>query len=1201
MKKYIRYFVLLLLCGGFFLLGETKSAKAMSISDQTEFVWEELSDGTVKITGMAFYYDSVSRLEIPESIYGKTVSTIGGWSLASGCNKVEEIVLPDTVLILEEEAFAGLMGMSRISVSEDNPYFVVSDNALYSKDKTKLYWVSPKETEFRIPNGIEWISYHAFLEDSQVESVFISDDVNLAFDKGSAYSLASNIFSECANLKRFVVSATHPDYKTSEGVLYSKDGKSLLLVPRAQGKEVFVVPEGVTGIGSYAFRHCTGIREVVLPDSLLEIGAYTFGGCTGLQQAVIPEMVELIPYYAFFGCTSLREIVLPKNVRFIGGQAFDSCANLSSVVYAGDEVDEIRLAIESGVKWEKSSSESAAMTTDEAMFLWETNNKGNVVITGTKIKKSAVKIVIPNNIDGKTVEEIANRAFSGHERLRSVTIPETVLVIGEEAFYETPALEEIKVAKDNPNYTTAEGHLYNKDITYLIWVTADQAGSFVIPKTVRSMSRLAFSSCKKLTEIHIPGNAKKPEDSFNMGFLFNDNFSQCTSLSAIWVDYNNPYYSSMDGVLCTRDVKRILAVPPALNIKNYEVPYGIQEIGGFSFSGCYKIETVTLPESIVTIELFAFMNCPSIKEISVGHGLTEIGEKAFYYCDALEKVTLPSTLVYMDEWAMEGCYNLTELVLLVEDESLRKAFFYGEEWFGEPSEPGTDRPGDDVGEDQPSGVEDGKDTPTSPEQQQSITEPRSEQLLKQRIRKGTTLLFSYQVTEDNEVIITGLTQMAEKDKKNRILTIPQKINGMPVVGIDGGAFANVPLTYVSMPEGLLEIGRGAFYGCNLSVVTIPASVSYIGSRAFGANHGMREINVAEENEVYSSLGGVLYNKDKTVLVQMPANYPEPHYTIPKSVRVLDEYAFGNCRNLETAYVSSTEQQVKEKVYWNTSVELVLKTFREAVEWVACKFPTMNFVTAKDVSYDLQADGAMKLQYKKHNGQVIYALRSVVDMAYCKDFLVKLQNEVGEITVVLYDEEMKEVERIPLGKTAGIEKISVAPKYKGKLEYVGFMATDEELTDYSAFEAIVYYIYIFPMDPSTEKVSYVMTDLTEKQHYNVEHSYHEDGSLSMAFDRLYGEIKLALPEPIDMSYYDTVGLELESEDGVFALRFYDESFQEIEGVYEIKTAGVMERMHIPTTESMIYGIGLMTCDTSLTDYSDCEATVYSISFYNDKDS
>ncbi len=1185
MKKYISYVILLLLCGGFFLLGDGKSAKAYTISDQTEFVWEELSDGTVKITGMAFYYDSVSRLEIPESIYGKTVSAIGGWSLASGCNKVEEIVLPDTVSILEEEAFAGLMGMSRISVSEDNPYFVVSDNALYSKDKKKLYWVSPKETEFRIPNGIEWISYYAFLEDSQVESVFISDEVNLAFDKGSAYSLASNIFGECAKLKRFVVSDTHLYYKTSEGALYSKDGKGLLLVPRAQGKAIFVVPEGITNIGSYAFWQCTGIREVVLPDSLLGIGAYTFGRCYGLQRAVIPDKVTFIPYYAFIGCSSLQEIVLPETLSFIGGQAFDSCENLSSVVYAGDEVDEIRLAIESGVKWEKSSSTTVDATTDEAMFLWETNNKGKVVITGTKIKNSAVKIVIPNKIDGKTVEEIANRAFSGHERLRSVTIPETVRTIGEEAFWETSALEEIIVHKDNPNYRSADGNLYNKEITYLYWVTADQVGAFVIPATVRGMDRKAFDSCKKITAIHIQTNGKNPQDSFYIGTLFNDNFSQCTSLSAIWVDGDHPYYSSTDGVLFTKDGKRLLAVPPAYNVKNYKVPYNVQEIGGFSFSGCYKIETVTIPDGIATIELFAFMNCPSIKEVSVGHGLTEIGEKAFYYCDALEKVTLPSTLVYMDAWAMEGCYNLTELVLPVEDESLRKAFFYGEEWFGEQSAPG----------------EAGTDTPTIPEQQPIIV-PQPEWLLKQRVRKGTTILFSYQVTEDNEVIIMGFAQTAGKDKNNRILTIPQQINEMPVVGIAEGAFAKVPLTQVSLPEGLLEIGKGAFYGCNLSKLTIPASVVYIGQRAFGANHGMKEINVSEENIVYSSRAGVLYDKEETVLFQMPANYPEENYSLPKSVKIVGEYAFGNCRNLKEIYVSSTGLEVQEKTFWNTTARLVQKQVKgEGESFAGYSFRQMNFVNADNASYHVREDEALQVHYKKNNGQVIYALRDVIDMAYCSDLLLKLQNEAGDMVVILYDEGMNEVEQIPIGKTVGTPTISLAPKYKGRLEYIGFMAADDERMDYSTYETIVHYVYIFLKDKDAKEVSYTMADLAEKQYYDLKRTYNEDGSVSLAFEQVYAELKLTFPEPVDMSMYDKVGIVMESEAGRCAVKLYDESFNEIEVFYGIKTAGVEERLFKPEKESKIYGIGLMTCDTSLTDYSDCMATVYSMSFYKDEDS
>lgn len=945
MKKYIKLFVMLMLYGGFFLWGEEKHAKALTISEEADFVWEELSDGTVKIIGVTSNHNTATRVEVPDAVYGKTVSAIGGWFLSSINNIVKEIALPDTVSSLDESAFNGLEHVTKIEVAESNPYFEVIEGALYSEDGKELYWVSPEVTEFRIQEGVEWINYYTFVSSSQVEKIYIPDGVDLKSVGWEKYSLAQNFFGECTKLKQLVVSNTHPYYKTENGVLYSKDGKSILLVPQANATGTFVVSDGVTTIGSYAFWYCSGIREILLPDSVESLGAYSFAGCTGLVRAEIPNKVSSIPYYAFLGCSSLREIVLPAGLNFIGGMAFDSCVNLESIVYAGN-AEEIRLVVESGVKWEKNSAEDEAEATDEAMFYWEKNNKGNVVITGTKIKKSATEIVIPNTIDGKTVEEIADRAFSGHEKLRSVWIPETVLVIGEEAFYETPALEEIRVATGNPNYTATEGNLYNKDISNLVWVTADTTGSFVIPAMVRSMSRLAFSTCKKLTAIHIPGNAKNPEDSFNMGTLFNDNFSQCTSLSAIWVDYNNPYYSSMDGVLCTKDVKRILAVPPALNIKNYEVPYGIQEIGGFSFSGCYKIETVTLPESIVTIELFAFMNCPSIKEINVGHGLTEIGEKAFYYCEALEKISLPATLVYMEEMAMEGCNNLKELALPTEDESLKYAFFYGEEWSKEETETG-----DDV-----STEPDGRDEKPEMPVPEEVIEAQAMLLVKPRVRKGMTILFSYQVTADNEVVITGLTQTAEKDKANRRLEIPGQINGMQVAGIDGGAFANVPLSSVTLPEGLLEIGMGAFYGCNLTDITIPASVCYIGERAFGANYGMNEINVSEGNEAYTSRAGVLFNKSMTMICQMPANYPYVRYTLPESVQVIGEYAFGNCRNIELVYIPVIpygEVEIREKAFWNTDVK---REFKKIIigEDQHYSFERMDFVDSHGVTHEVTA-------------------------------------------------------------------------------------------------------------------------------------------------------------------------------------------------------------------------------------------------------
>jgi len=77
LKKYIRLFMLLL-CGGLLLLGKAETAQAYTISDEADFVWEEMSDGTIKIIGVTFNHNTVTRVEIPETIYGKPVSAIGG-------------------------------------------------------------------------------------------------------------------------------------------------------------------------------------------------------------------------------------------------------------------------------------------------------------------------------------------------------------------------------------------------------------------------------------------------------------------------------------------------------------------------------------------------------------------------------------------------------------------------------------------------------------------------------------------------------------------------------------------------------------------------------------------------------------------------------------------------------------------------------------------------------------------------------------------------------------------------------------------------------------------------------------------------------------------------------------------------------------------------------------------------------------------
>lgn len=116
-----------------------------------------------------------------------------------------------------------------------------------------------------------------------------------------------------------------------------------------------------------------------------------------------------------------------------------------------------------------------------------------------------------------------------------------------------------------------------------------------------------------------------------------------------------------------------------------------------------------------------------------------------------------------------------------------------------------------------------------------------------------------------------------------------------------------------------EIGKGAFYGCNLSEIRIPASVCYIAPRAFGANYGLKKITVSENNREYCSVKGVLYTKKLTMLCQVPANYKVTTFVLPDEVTMIEEYAFGNNRHIVEIYRAAGIPEYREKAFWNMAI------------------------------------------------------------------------------------------------------------------------------------------------------------------------------------------------------------------------------------------------------------------------------------------
>ena len=174
----------------------------------------------------------------------------------------------------------------------------------------------------------------------------------------------------------------------------------------------------------------------------------------------------------------------------------------------------------------------------------------------------------------------------------------------------------------------------------------------------------------------------------------------------------------------------------------------------------------------------------------------------------------------------------------------------------------------------------------------------------------------YSVLDDGTVEITDYNGSA------KTVDIPEKINGKSVTSIGNCAFRYcTSLKSITIPNSVIEIGSSAFSGCSsltsitipnsvteigvyafkgctsLTSITIPNSVTNIGDSTFWGCSSLTAIYVAVDNKNYTSVNGVLFNKDKTALICYPAGKTDKSYNITNSVTSIGDYAFNGCSSL----------------------------------------------------------------------------------------------------------------------------------------------------------------------------------------------------------------------------------------------------------------------------------------------------------------
>lgn len=325
------------------------------------------------------------------------------------------------------------------------------------------------------------------------------------------------------------------------------------------------IPNSVTDIGEYAFLQCYSLTSIVIPNSVTAINYCTFGNCTALATIEIPNSVTAIHSTAFLNCSSLTSIVIPSSVTALAYQIFTGCSNLISieasaenpnyasvdgVLFSKDLSTLIQYPIGKSGGYEVPNTVTAIGDSafDCCGAITSITMPNSVISIGrlafqdctaltsieipnsvTSISKSAFRlcssltsIVIPNSItliddevfygcSGLTsvvipnsVTAIGSEAFGKCSSLTSIEIPNSVASISSNAFSECSSLTSIEVSAENPEYSSLDGVLFNKDLSTLILFPSGRSGEYDIPTSVTTIGNSAFGWNTTMTSINIP-------------------------------------------------------------------------------------------------------------------------------------------------------------------------------------------------------------------------------------------------------------------------------------------------------------------------------------------------------------------------------------------------------------------------------------------------------------------------------------------------------------------------------------------------------------------------------------------------------------------------------------------------------------------------------------------------------------------------
>lgn len=461
--------------------------------------------------------DTVKKDNIDYTVTAIGYSAFG--SLSTPIN-VSSVFIPATVLSIGDSAFIYCDALTTVTFAENSQLKSIERAAFWGSEH-----VHPRFKEIKIPDSVETIGNGAFYECRDLERIALPSALQ---------TLSSVTFYNCTALSEVTFPAS---LKTIESSAFSG----------CRNLSEVKLPASLTAIQSSVFHLCINLKTVSYDGSLeqwsritadndvlgyscpsLVMSDYTaqfilvkngfldpppktvtITKYTGTESTVIlPSTINSWPVTkigedAFQDNTTITSVTIPASVTEIGANAFAGCTNLTSVTYGGDWSN---LTIQSG---NPAVQDAANAPLFDFEFIPPDNTA--VIVTNYKYNGAAADVTIPSRYQGKPVTTIGHAAFF-NSAVTSVTIPDSVTSISDEAFINCPKLTNISI----PNSVTYIGFSAFSSCTSLKSIT--------LPSSLSFISGALFLGCSQLTTIHIPVSVTS---------IGNNAFADCPSLMTV--------------------------------------------------------------------------------------------------------------------------------------------------------------------------------------------------------------------------------------------------------------------------------------------------------------------------------------------------------------------------------------------------------------------------------------------------------------------------------------------------------------------------------------------------------------------------------------------------------------------------------------------------------------------------------------------